>query len=80
MGARLRALRACEGVVRMRFSAQAMVAVSVRRRPARILTVIVGNPGLRRSIDRLSSLVGDSRRTQCVQSCLELLLRLGFRL
>lgn len=40
---------------RMRFSAQAMVAVSVRRRPARILTVIVGNPGLRRSIDRLSS-------------------------
>lgn len=39
-----------------RCSAQAMVAVSMRRRrPARILTVIVGNPGLRRSIDRLSS-------------------------
>jgi len=31
---------------------------SVRRRPARILTVIVGNPGLRRSIDRLSSSCG----------------------
>lgn len=57
MGAQLRALRAPEAAVRAdaRCSAQAMVAVSVRRRPARILTVIVGNPGLRRSIDRLSS-------------------------
>jgi hypothetical protein len=55
MGAQLRALLALEGAVRAdaRFSAQAMVAVSVHRRPARILTVIVGNPGLRRSIDRL---------------------------
>jgi len=41
-----------------RCSARAMVAVSARRRPARILTVIVGNPGLRRSIDRLSSSCG----------------------
>ncbi|MGZ3296489.1 MAG: hypothetical protein ACXU9D_24865, partial [Xanthobacteraceae bacterium] len=57
MGAQLRALLALEGAVRAdaQFSAQAMVAVSVHRRPARILTVIVGNPGLRRSIDRLSS-------------------------
>jgi len=56
MGAQLRALRAPEGAVRAdaRCSAQAMV-VSVRRRPARILPVIIGNPGLRRSIDRLSS-------------------------
>ena len=44
-----------KGLCACGFSAQAMVAVSVRRRPARILTVIVGNPGLRRSIDRLSS-------------------------
>ena len=81
MGAQLRALRAPEGAVRAdaRCSAQAMV-VSVRRRPARILPVIIGNPGLRRSIDRLSSSRGRLKEDAMRSIVLGAIVALGFRL